>query len=132
MGDEITLSVPGGSWGNQLFQQWMKIKGYPAVGNYNATICYDPKDCNPKVFYYSNLYRDAFGLSVVAPATKKITAALKNAGVGANYSPLDYNPTGRCTIYLRFILLNLPESTACACSLSLFHSSSLSIILYNI
>ena len=64
------------------------------VGSYNATLCYDPKACNPTVHYYSNLYSAAYGLSVLAPATKAITAALKNAGVGANYSPLDYNPHG--------------------------------------
>jgi hypothetical protein len=37
-------------------------------------------------FYYSNLYSAAYGLSVLAPATKAITAALKNAGVGVGLS----------------------------------------------
>lgn len=95
MGDEIALSVPPGAVGEQQFQQWMKLT-YPAVhvSKYNATICYDAKACNPSVHYYSNLYSAAYGLSVLAPATKAITSALKNAGVGANYSPLDYNPHG--------------------------------------
>jgi hypothetical protein len=95
LGDEIALPVPAGAAGEALFQKWMAIT-YPAVhvAAYNTTICYDPKTCNPATHYYSNLYSAAYGLSVLGPATKTITAAVKNAGVGANYSPLDYNPHG--------------------------------------
>ena len=98
MGDEIALPVPPGAFGAKLFQEWMAIE-HPSVHVpvYNATICYDPKKCDPSTHYYSNLYSAAYGLSVLAPATKTITAALKNAGVGANYSPLDYNPHGSYT-----------------------------------
>ena len=71
----------------------------PPAASQNATICYDTKACaaNAATHYYSNLYSAAYGLSVLGPATKTITAALKNAGVGANYSPLDYNPHGGYT-----------------------------------
>ena len=41
----------------------------------------------------SGVYR-RYGLSVLGPATKTITKALKNAGVGANYSPLAYAAGG--------------------------------------
>ena len=95
MGDEIVLPVPPGAVGAAKFQTWMAAT-YPGVHVpvYNATICYDPKACNPATHYYSNLFSAAYGLSVLLPATKTITTALKNAGVGANYSPLDYNPHG--------------------------------------
>jgi hypothetical protein len=98
MGDEISLPVPGGAAGEAAFQKWMSAT-YPRVHvpSYNATICYDPKACNPATHYYSNMYSAAYGLSVLGPATKTITAALKNAAVGANYSPLDYNPHGSYT-----------------------------------
>ena len=62
------------------------------VGSFNASICYDQKACNPAEHYYSNLFSAAYGLSVLGPATKTITSKLKNAGVGANYSPLDCKP----------------------------------------
>ena len=95
MGDEIQLPVPVGAAGQRLFDTWMAAT-HPGVHvpTYNDTICYDPKACNPLIHYYSNLYTAAYGLSVLGPATKTITAALKNAGVGANYSPLDYSPVG--------------------------------------
>ena len=98
MGDEIHLAVPGGAVAAAAFQHWLSTE-HPGVhvAAYNATICYDPKACDPQVFYYSNLYSGAYGLSVLAPATKTITAALKNAAVGANYSPLAYNPVGLYT-----------------------------------
>ena len=98
LGDEIALPVPAGTYGNGIFQKWM-ASNYPSVhiAAYNDTVCYDPKACNPQQHYYSNRFSAAFGLSVLGPATKAITAALKNAGVGANYSPLDYNPVGGYT-----------------------------------
>ena len=79
LGDEIALPVPAGAAGEALFQKWMAIT-YPAVhvAAYNTTICYDPKTCNPATHYYSNLYSAAYGLSVLGPATKTITAAVKN------------------------------------------------------
>ena len=94
MGDEIALATPSGAAGATLFKQFLSQNHYPAGLPFNATICFDPVHCNPEVFYYSNLFVNAYGLSVLAPATKKITAALKNAGVGANYSPLAYSAGG--------------------------------------
>ena len=62
-----------------MFKQWLSQMHYPSVGAFNDSICYDAKKCNPAVHYYSNLYVDAYGLSVLSGATKTITTALKNA-----------------------------------------------------
>ena len=97
MGDEIALAVPSGATGATMFKQWLSQMHYPSVGAFNDSICYDVKKCNPAVHYYSNLYVDAYGLSVLSGATKTITTALKNAGVGANYSPLTYSAHGGYT-----------------------------------
>ena len=97
MGDEIALAVPSGATGATMFKQWLSQMHYPSVGAFNDSICYDAKKCNPAVHYYSNLYVDAYGLSVLSGATKTITTALKNAGVGANYSPLTYSAHGGYT-----------------------------------
>ena len=89
MGDEITLDEP---WEpDTYFPQFCKAEGYPAAdcAHYNFT-----DTSNPGQFWYSNIYRNAFGLQRLAPATKVITQYLKNAGVGANYSPLTYTPFG--------------------------------------
>ena len=53
-----------------------------------------PRRYRRAIYLYSNLFSDAFGLSVLAPASKAITVALKNTAVGANYSPLEYSPYG--------------------------------------
>ena len=97
MGDEIALAVPSGATGATMFKQWLSQMHYPSVGAFNDSVCYDAKKCNPAVHYYSNLYVDAYGLSVLSGATKTITTALKNAGVGANYSPLTYSAHGGYT-----------------------------------
>ena len=89
MGDEITLDEP---WEPDVyFPQFCKAEGYPAADctHYNFTDA-----SNPAQFWYSNVYRNVFGLQRLARATTVITQYLKNAGVGANYSPLTYQPTG--------------------------------------
>ena len=45
----------------------------------------------------------AYGLSVLGPATKTITKALKNAGVGANYSPVTHTLT--CIVRRMFCMV---------------------------
>ena len=89
MGDEITLDEP---WEPDVyFPQFCKAEGYPAAdcAHYNFTDA-----SKPGQFWYSNLYRNAFGLQRLGRATTLITQYLKNAGVGANYSPLTYQPAG--------------------------------------
>ena len=43
----------------------MSQNHYPAGLTFNATICFDPKACNPAVFYYSNLFVNAYLLRTI-------------------------------------------------------------------
>ena len=94
MGDEISLTVPTDPQVAQAeFVAWCKKKGVPVPGVYNVS--WAPTGvANPTLFYYSNLFANQFGLDAMAGATALIRKYLRNANIGANYSPMTYGTGG--------------------------------------
>lgn len=96
LGDEIGLAAPPAD-NNAGFHAWLKSKGLkpaeldPAAGNDWAKIAYRPAQdvaaSQPRLFYYSNLYRHHFGIEQQKQLTDAIGRHLPRAGVGANFSP---------------------------------------------
>ena len=48
-------------------------------------------------YWYSNQFADQYGLDALATATALLTKYLKNANIGANFSPLTYDPSAYTT-----------------------------------
>jgi hypothetical protein len=94
MGDEISLSVPSNPAAAQAgFEAWCTANKVPVPGTYNVS--WDPDGvANAKLFYYSNLYTNAYGLDAMSAATALLRKYLVNANIGANYSPMTYGPAG--------------------------------------
>ena len=84
VGDEISLGVPTNpTYAQQEFKNWCTKNHVPVPGQYNASY-----NGNPKLFWLSNLFKDDYGIQLMAPATAVIKKHLPNAHVGANYGPL--------------------------------------------
>lgn len=101
LGDEIGLAPP--PRGDQTgFHQWLKSRQLtpadvdPAAGSDWTKIAYNDateiKASNPRLFYYSNLYRHQYGIDQQKKLTEAIGRHLPNAGIGANFSPHHGHP----------------------------------------
>ena len=69
MGDEISLSVPNDPSAAQVsFVAWCAANHVAVPGQYNVSWDADGVE-NTKLFYYSKLYANSFGLDAMAAAT---------------------------------------------------------------
>ena len=110
MGDEISLAVPSDpATAQKLFAAWCAKNHIPVPGTFNTTYA-----GNAKLFWYSNLFSNSFGLTAMSGATSLLRKYLKNANVGANYSPLTYSHEG----YVKNIYMYPARQNFCR---TLFH-----------
>ena len=93
MGDEIALKVPtNATLAQSLFADWCKKHHVAVPGAYNVSY-----DGSAPRYWYSNLFADQYGLDALATATALLKKYLKNANIGANFSPLTYDPSAYTT-----------------------------------
>jgi hypothetical protein len=101
LGDEIGLAQPP-SGDPAGFHAWLKARNLtpgdiePAAGGDWSKIVYnvaaDTAAKNPRLYYYSSLYRHQYGIEQQKALTDAIGRHLPNAGIGANYSPHHGHP----------------------------------------
>jgi len=95
LGDEIGLASPPKN-SDQPFREWLQEKGLkpsdvdPAAQDW-AGVHFSLRDslktANPRLFYYSNLYRNYYGIQAQKELSEVLARMLPNALIGANYSP---------------------------------------------
>ncbi|HET6882518.1 MAG TPA: beta-galactosidase trimerization domain-containing protein [Pirellulales bacterium] len=101
LGDEIGLQPPPA--GEQSgFHNWLKSRQLApadvdlAAGVDWAKIVFNDspqtKASNPRLYYYSSLYRHHYGIAQQKKLTEALGRHLPNAGIGANYSPHHGHP----------------------------------------
>ncbi|MCH8829464.1 MAG: beta-galactosidase trimerization domain-containing protein, partial [Planctomycetes bacterium] len=97
LGDEISLPRPAGKAATQIFHTWLKSRGLkpadvdPSAGGDWAKIRFNPgpalREKNPHLFYWSQRYRQHYGIQAIKVRTDILRKHLPNAKIGANYSP---------------------------------------------
>jgi len=90
LGDEISLVVPRDpATAQALFVKWCAANKVPVPGAFNTTF-----NGNVKIYWYSSLFSDDYGLQAMSGATALLRKYLPNANIGANYAPLTYSSYG--------------------------------------
>ena len=94
LGDEISLPIPTGNikedFINYLKSQNVDIRELEPNSDWDK-ISYNPdpkiKETNPAIFYWSNRYRNYYGIQKVKELTDVLIKYLPNAKIGANFAP---------------------------------------------
>lgn len=96
LGDEIGLPVPGAN-AHDAFRTFVKsynLKPEDLVASAGLnwdSILYSPDEktaqANPKLFYYSRLFAQSYGINALKTVTDTVKSKLPNADTGANFSP---------------------------------------------
>ncbi|MCM8825250.1 MAG: beta-galactosidase trimerization domain-containing protein, partial [Candidatus Omnitrophica bacterium] len=95
LGDEIGLPAPDAKASKEGFVEYLKSQNVDPSeidpsGDWN-NISYNPdpklKEANPAGFYWSQKYRNYYGIRKIKELTDVLRKYLPNAGIGANFSP---------------------------------------------
>lgn len=97
LGDEILLPEPDPRSATESFSEYLKLQGLLpeelalVAGTDGASPAYNPdpklRSTWPALYYWSQRYRQHFGIQKMKELTDVLRRHLPNAGIGANFSP---------------------------------------------